>query len=295
MTIDLTPIRHLYPFEQHYLDLDGLRLHYVDEGSGHPVVMLHGNPTWSFYYRELITALSGQYRVIAPDHIGCGLSDKPQDYAYTLARHIDNLERLVDHLGLESATLVVHDWGGAIGFGLAGLRPDWARRFVVLNTAAFFGPIPWRIRVCRWPVFGPLAVRGLNAFAGGAVHMACKNRACMTPDVRRGYLLPYDNYANRVAVLRFVQDIPTRPADPSYNTIATTEAALPTFRDRPLLIAWGLRDFCFHEGFLNGWLDRFPNAEVHRFPNAGHYVLEDAAPDIINRIRNFLTRTDNAI
>ncbi|MCP4245722.1 MAG: alpha/beta fold hydrolase [bacterium] len=264
-------------------------MHYVDAGSGPPVLMLHGNPTWSFYYRELIADLSADHRVIAPDHIGCGLSDKPRRYPYRLATHIDNVERLADRLGLEDITLAVHDWGGAIGFGLAARRPERVRRFVILNTAAFFGRVPWRIRMCRWPIFGPLAVRVANGFAGGAIRQACCNRQRMTPDVRAGYLLPYGSYADRVGVLRFIQDIPTRRSHPTHATIEAIEAALPTFRDRPMLIAWGMRDFCFDRQFLQGWIDRFPDAQAHRFELAGHYVLEDAAEEIIPLVRGFLT------
>ena len=282
-------IRRLFPFKAHYMQLGGPRLHYVDTGSGPPVLMLHGNPTWSFYYRELIADLSADHRVIVPDHVGCGLSDKPRRYPYRLATHIDNVERLADRLGLEDITLVVHDWGGAIGFGLAARRPERIRRFVILNTAAFFGRVPRRIRICRWPIFGPLVVRGANAFAAGAIRQACRNRERMTPDVRDGYLFPYRSYADRVGVLRFIQDIPTRPSHPTYDTMKTVEAALPTFRDRPMLIAWGMRDFCFDERYLQGWIDRFPEAQVHRFEEAGHYVLEDAAEEIIPLVRSFLT------
>lgn len=250
--------------------------------------MLHGNPTWSFYYRDLILGLRDRYRVIAPDHMGCGLSDKPQDYPYTLATHIDNVERLIDHLGLADFTLVVHDWGGAIGFGYAMRHAERVRRFVVFNTAAFLGRVPLRILACRTPLLGALAVRGLNAFAGAAVVMACKNRARMTPDVKRGYLLPYDSWANRVAVHRFVQDIPTRPSHPTFPLLREIETALPQFRDRPTLICWGMRDFCFNEAFLDGWIARFPDAEVHRFAEAGHYVVEDAGEAIVRWMKDFL-------
>jgi pimeloyl-ACP methyl ester carboxylesterase len=294
MSADLQAIRHLYPFASHYLDVGGPRMHYVDEGTGPAVVMLHGNPTWSFYYRELIAALRSDHRVIAPDHIGCGLSDKPRRYPYTLATHIDNLERLLEHLGLDDVALAVHDWGGAIGFGLAARRPDRVSRFIVFNTAAFFGPVPRRIRMCRLPVLGPLAVRGANAFARGAVWMACKSRSRMTPEVRAGYLLPYGSYAHRIAILRFVRDIPMRPGDCSYALLESIEAALPRFRDRPMIILWGMADFCFNERFLNGWIERFPEAQVHRFSQAGHYVLEDAAEQIMPLVCRFLERSQRA-
>ncbi len=281
-------IQHLYPFETKHITIGGQRMSYVDHGQGPAVVMLHGNPTWSFYYRDLIKGLGDRYRVVAPDHIGCGLSEKPQRYPYTLARHIDNFEHLLDHLGLEDFALAMHDWGGAIGFGYAVRHPERVRRFIIFNTSAFFGQVPLRIRACRIPIFGTLAVRGLNLFARLAIHVACKNKRRMTPEVKAGYLLPYRDYRSRVAIHRFVQDIPTHSAHPTYNVLQPIEAALPRFRDRPMLICWGMRDFCFTEEFLNGWSERFPDAEVHRFAEAGHYVVEDAGEEILPLVRGFL-------
>jgi len=160
MTVSRHDLGDLYPFQSHYLQLDHqVRLHYLDEGSGPVVVLLHGNPTWSFYYRELIKSLRGRYRVIVPDHVGCGFSDKPQAYAYTLSQHISNLDQLISSLGLRDITLGVHDWGGAIGFGWAVDHPALVRKFVVFNTSAFMGPCPLRIRICSWPVIGEIIVR----------------------------------------------------------------------------------------------------------------------------------------
>lgn len=202
--------KELYPFESRFLKVDkNLDMHYVDEGSGEAVAMLHGNPTWSFYYRNMISALRGGYRAVAFDHVGCGMSDKPQDYDYTLARHVENFETLVEKLGLRDITLVMHDWGGAIAMGYATRHPQNVKRLVVLNTAAFrMDFIPFRINICRIPVFGDIAIRGFNAFAGAAVYMAVEKPERMTPEVKKGYLAPYDSYENRVATLRFVQDIP---------------------------------------------------------------------------------------
>ena len=280
----------LYPFTAHYLDVIGARLHYVDEGAGSPVLMLHGNPTWSFYYRELIKGLRDRHRVIVPDHMGCGLSDKPQDYPYTLATHIENLERLIDHLQLTDVTLAVHDWGGPIGFGWAARHPERVCKFIVLNTAAFLGGrIPFRIRICRWPVLGDVLVRGLNGFARAALYMACCRPGGMTPEVRRGYLRPYDSVAHRIAVQCFVRDIPLSPRVPSYAVLRQIERALPLFRDHPMLILWGMKDFCFTPRFLDQWKERFPDSAVHRFPDAGHYVVEDAHERILPLVRGFLT------
>ncbi len=288
----LASIRHLYPFRAHYLNLDGHRMHYVDEGSGSAVIMVHGNPTWSFYYRSLISVLRDRHRVIAADHMGCGLSDKPQSYPYTLETHIRNLERLIEHLGLSDVTLVVHDWGGAVGFGWATRHPSLVHRLVVFNTAAFLGgPMAFRIRVCRWWGVGEFLVRGLNGFARAAVRVGCARHERMTPDVRRGYLLPYGSYADRVAIQRFVRDIPVSPRVPSYSVVQEIEAKLPLFEDHPMLIGWGLKDFCFTERFLNDWVARFPGAEVHRFPDAGHYVLEDAHERIAPLVATFIDRT----
>ncbi|MFQ5462276.1 MAG: alpha/beta fold hydrolase [Phycisphaerae bacterium] len=295
MSTDASSLGELYPFASHFLDVGGHRLHYVDEGEGDAVLMVHGNPTWSFYFRELIKALRGHHRVIASDHIGCGLSDKPLHYPYTLATHIENLEKLVDHLGLSRVSLVVHDWGGAIGFGWATRHPALFRRIVVLNTAAFLGfPIPWRIRVCGWPVIGEVLVRGFNGFAKPAITMACRKKEGMPPEVRKGYLLPYDSYANRIALLRFVRDIPQSRGDPSFDVLKSIEAGLTHIADRPMLICWGGRDFCFNDAFLQEWTRRFPGADVHRFADAGHYVLEDAGERIIPLVRRFLAQSDSA-
>ncbi len=291
MKHSLESIRGLYPFQSHYLTIGGQRMHYVDEGAGPTVVMLHGNPTWSFYYRNAIKVLAGDYRVIAPDHIGCGLSEKPQRYPYTLAQHIDNFEKLADHLKLDDITLMVHDWGGPIGFGFAARHPDRIRRLVVSNTAAFRGTAPRRIRCCRIPLLGALAVRAFNGFAAGATRLACHKHERMTPDVRRGYLLPYDSYRNRVAVHGFVLDIPTRPAHPTYKLVEEISASLSQFRDRPMLIFWGVQDFCFNETYFDRWIERFPNAAVHRFEDSGHYVLEDAHELILPALREFLDET----
>lgn len=283
---DLAPIRELYPFHTARLEVPGGSLSYVDEGAGRPALLLHGNPTWSFYYRRLIAALSRRQRVIAPDHMGCGLSDKPQHYPYRLADHIDNLGHLVESLDLGPVDLVLHDWGGAIGMGWAVRNPQLVRRIVVLNTAAFLSPrLPLRIAVCRTPLLGDLALRGLNAFAAAATLMAVERP--MSPEVRRGYLLPYNSWASRIAQLRFVQDIPMRPQHPTWPLVDAIDRELPALRHKPMLILWGGKDWCFDDHFLAGWLRRFPAARALRFDDAGHYVLEDAHEEIVPRVVQF--------
>jgi cis-3-alkyl-4-acyloxetan-2-one decarboxylase len=280
-----------YPFASHELRFDGLRYHYVDEGSGPTLLFVHGNPTWSFAFRNLIKALSPRYRVLAVDHIGCGFSDKPQNYSYRLAQHVANLERFITELNLRDITLFAHDWGGAIGMGAATRLPERFSRFVLFNTAAFRSQrIPLRIAVCRIPGLGAIGVRGLNLFSRAALQMAVARPDRLTPAVRRGYLAPYGNWHDRVAVLRFVQDIPLSPAHPSYDTLVAIEEGLPKLRDRPMLFVWGERDWCFTTEFLDEFLRRFPNAESLRLPDAGHYVFEDAIEPIRARVQEFLTR-----
>jgi haloalkane dehalogenase len=299
MTFDLAPFRSLYPWPQHYLDVGkGVRLHYLDEGRGDPVVMLHGNPTWSFYWRHLVTALAPTHRVVVPDHVGCGLSDKPPDerYPYVLDRRVEDLERLLDALGLTSnLTLVVHDWGGMIGLAFATRHPERVRRLVVLNTAGFGLPegrsLPWQVGLVRYAPFFPIPVRAFNAFSRGANALCSVRPGRMTPLVKRAYLAPYDSWANRIAVQRFVEDIPLGPQDPSWATVQRVSAELGRLEALPILICWGRQDFVFDDAFLAEWRRRLPRAEVHAFADAGHYVLEDAHEAIIPLVHDFLGRT----
>ena len=279
-----------YPFASHLLDVGGATLHYVDEGprDAAPLVFVHGNPTWSFYWRHAIRRFSGSHRCVAPDHIGCGLSDKPADYPYVLAQHIQNLERLLDELRLERITLVVHDWGGPIGLGFAGRHPERVARLVITNTAAFPGPAPLRIRACRTPLLGALAVRGLNAFARLATVMAVEDPSTMTPTVRRGFLAPYSNYATRIATLRFVEDIPLSPEHESWATLLEVERGLERLQARPACLIWGEKDWCFTPAYRRGFEERLPQARVHTADAAGHYVLEDAREAVLGWIADFL-------
>ncbi len=280
-----------YPYTPKQFSPDGHTMAYLDEGEGPVVVCVHGNPSWSYLYRNVVAVLSDRYRCIVPDHIGCGFSDKPQEYDYTLKNHIDNLESLLEHLGVKECVLVVHDWGGAIGMGWAGRYPEKVKGLVVLNTAAFRSQrIPFRIAVCRWPVFGDFVVRGLNGFARAALFMAVHKR--MTPGVASGFLAPYDNWANRVALLRFVQDIPLGPDHPSWQTLVEVENNLLKLQKQPMLLCWGGEDFCFNDHFFQEWLERFPDAENHYFEKAGHYVLEDASDQILPLVERFVGKVE---
>jgi haloalkane dehalogenase len=287
-----------YPFApKSFVHPNGLTQSYLDEGprDGEVVVMLHGNPSWSYYWRKLVLGLRDRYRCIVPDHIGMGLSDKPDDsrYAYTLQSRIDDLERLLDSLDLgDNLTLAVHDWGGMIGFGWALTHAARVKRLVILNTAAFSLPkakaLPWQLKLGRDSILGAGLIRGFNAFAGGAARFGVDTP--MPADVRRAYNAPYDSWASRISTLRFVQDIPLSPADRSWALVEEAGKRLPSFADRPALIGWGLKDFVFDRHFLEGFQRALPTAEPHVFADAGHYVLEDKADALVPAIRDFLDR-----
>ncbi len=256
--------------------------------------MLHGNPTWSFYYRHLIEDLRDSYRVIVPDHIGCGLSDKPDDsrYDYTLASRVDDLELLLDRLGLDrDLTLVMHDWGGVIGMTFAARHPERIARLVVCNTAAFHKPaaksFPWALSLFRDTPMGSVLVRGLNLFVRGTAWIGCTN-CRLSRAVRIAYAAPYDSWAHRIAIHRFVQDIPLRPADRSYELISWVESRLPRLESIPMMIVWGMKDFVFDASILDEWVRRFPRAEVHRLPRAGHLLFEDEREATSRLLRAFL-------
>ncbi len=296
--------RALYPFEPKRARVGGggrYEVSYLDEGpaDGHLALLVHGNPTWSLYFREVVKGLAAAgLRAIALDHVGCGLSDKPpaDEYPYTLAQRIEDLEALVQHLGLGARPfhLVAHDWGGAIGFGYAGRHAARARRLVALNTAAFHipgdKPLPPSLRLGRDFGLGRLLIQGLNAFSALATRWAVARP--LPADLRAAYTAPYRSWADRVATYRFVRDIPLRPEDASYEELSAVQAGLRALEGRPLLLGWGLRDFVFDETFLRVWRARFPEAEVHAYEDANHYILEDKREELTPLICAFLSRAE---
>lgn len=280
-----------YGFTSHYLTLSHGRLHYLDEGQGETVVLVHGNPTWSYYYRNLVRKLSCHYRVVVPDHLGCGLSDKPDDYDYNLENHIGNLLALLEHLNIRQTSMVVHDWGGPIGLGAAADEGIELDKLAILNTAAFRSTrIPLRIRICRWPVIGKLLVQGLNVFAGAAIFMAVTKR--MNRETARGYLYPYGKWSHRRAIYEFVRDIPLHPSHRSYATLVRIEKSLEQIHEKkiPVAIFWGGKDFCFDDYYFDHWKNHLPLAHYRYFEEWGHYLLEDGKGTIERVIEDFLSK-----
>lgn len=288
-------VKRLLPFAGKYLQLTGgIKYHYLDAGAGDPVVMLHGNPSWSFYYRHLAVQMSSSHRVIVPDHIGCGLSDKPNNnqYAYTLTQRVADLEQLLDSLELkENMTLVVHDWGGMIGMAYATKYPERIARLVILNTGAFHlpkdKPLPLSLKICRDTAVGAFLVRAFNVFSCAASWVGCKQNP-LPRSLRCAYTAPYNSWRNRIATLRFVQDIPLSPTDPAFDEVSRVEQSLGELSHVPMLICWGEKDFVFDKHFLTQWQHHFPAAQVKTWRNGGHYILEDYSSEIVPLICDFI-------
>ena len=285
---------HLYPFRSKYLTINGLQYHYLDEGQGDPLLMVHGNPTWSFYFRNLISALKDHYRVIVPDHMGCGLSAKPDErqYDFRLQSRVSDLTALIDHLNPDRPlTLILHDWGGMIGLAWALDHLNQLGRLVITNTAGFFPPhgkpIPWRLRLIRTPnALKDWMVLHLNLFARGALYMAPFHS--LAPEVKAGLIAPYNCPRNRLATLKFVQDIPLSSDHPSGTLVARVEKNLKRLAPYPTLILWGAHDFVFDGSYFEEWRQRLPHAQCHWFDDAGHYLLEDIPDRAVACIRKFL-------
>lgn len=293
--------RRLYPFKSNWTDFGDGRMHYLDEGPAdsngalarHCLLLVHGNPTWSFHWRRLILALRSKFRCLAPDHVGCGLSDKPQRFI-RLEEHINNLTAFVKRMQVDRITLVAQDWGGAIGLGAMLRIPDQLDGIILLNSGAFPPRyIPWRIRACRAPVVGRLAVQGANLFSRAALRMTLARRKQLESNVAAGYLAPYDCWASRTAVYGFVHDIPSSPRHATWHTLAEIERGLPTFADRPSALIWGMRDWCFRPDCLERFIAAWPRAEVHRLVDVGHWVVEDAPDESLAIVGRFLNRGEN--
>lgn len=284
---------HLFPFASHGCDISGLRMHYVDEGGGRPVVLVHGNPTWSFYYRNLISALAPQRRVLAPDHIGMGFSDHPtrDRYPFTLEQRIADFSQFIDSVvGETIVDLVVHDWGGAIGLGWAVAHPDRVGRIVISNTAAFHVPegqrVPPALSAARSAIAGETVVRGANAFVEGAVRVAVSK--ALSTEEKRGYRAPYFSWKRRLGVFEFVRDIPVNAKHRSHQTLSSIDEHLSVLADHEILLAWGLKDFVFDAGYLAEFQRRFPQARTLAYPDSNHLLLDDERDDLINEIAGFL-------
>jgi haloalkane dehalogenase len=297
-----TPLAQ-YPFGSRYVQVCGHRMHYVDEGAGETILLLHGNPTWSYLYRHIIAGLSDAHRCVAPDLLGFGLSDKPAQADYSMRAHAMRLEAFVQARGLRDVTLVVQDWGGVIGLSWAVRHKALVKRLVVLNTAGFvpekprdlaaLRPVPWGFPLLwslRIPVLGELFVQGLGGFVRHLLPLGIHHRERLTPEVMSSYLAPYPTWASRRAQLRSVRQVPMRPRDTAWQLLRETGAELDGWTV-PTQIVWGMRDPVFVPWFLDEFERRLPNhAPTVRIEDASHFLQDDRPDLVVQAIRDFLTR-----
>jgi haloalkane dehalogenase len=276
-----------YTFEPRYLKQDGLRMHYVEEGAGDPVLLLHGEPSWAFLYRKLIPPLSEVARVVAPDYFGFGRSDKPirmEHYSYDF--HYDSIERLADALGLREATVVVQDWGGPIGLRLAVERPDVVGRLVILNTGIGAGRAPSE----EWLRFREFMRRvGTDLIPGQLVRISCVTE--LDEDVVEAYNAPFPTPESKAGVLAFPELVPTEPDHPSAPKMLEVRAALARW-ERPALVLFSDSDPIFSTVAAEHMASRIPGAGPAEFVSgAGHFLQEEKGEEIAERIVRFLGET----
>jgi haloalkane dehalogenase len=279
----------LFPVEHKFLEIDGARLHYVDEGRGATLLLLHGNPTWSFLYRKIIRDLRSDFRCVALDYPGYGLSSAPAGYGFSPREHSAMLEKFVDRLGLKDLTIMAQDWGGPIGLGMAGRRPELVRRFIIGNTFA-------------WPLDGDLRVQRFSALTGGPIGRSLTfafnfvPRAFfargfakrLNPEVMKAYLAPWRKRSRRAPAVIAPKNLIAASA-----YLAEVEAGLKNVADRPALIVWGAKDFAFQEPYRRRFEAIFPRHEAILLDDASHFVQEDAGEQIALAFKKFARNSAN--
>jgi pimeloyl-ACP methyl ester carboxylesterase len=280
--------RAAYPFESHFLELDAGRMHYLDEGQGPPLLLVHGTPTWSFLYRHIVAALRPRFRCIVPDHIGFGLSDKPADWGYRPADHARNLRMLIEHLNLRNFTLVVHDFGGPIGLAYAIERPDNVARLVLFNT------FMWSIRddpAKRRPArlfgtaLGRLLYTRMNFSPRVILPAAWGDKATLTPEIRRHYTAVHQRPDERNGMWGFARELLG-----SSDWFDGLWAQRDRIKDLPALLMWGMNDPAFTARDLARWQALFTDAQTVTFPHVGHFVPDEAGPAAAQEIAAFLDK-----
>jgi haloalkane dehalogenase len=281
--------RDMYPWTAKAFTVPAGTMRYLDEGAGKPIVMVHGNPSWSFGYARLVMRLSDRYRCIAPDHIGFGQSDKPYDWSYLPKDHAANLEALLESLDLHDITLVINDWGGPTGLSYAAAHPERVKRLVIFNTWA------WSVKDDRYyrrfsgfmggPI-GRFLIRYFNFFARSVVLMAYGDRKKLTREVHRHYLDALPTPQSRKGSWVFPREIIG-----SSDWLASLWEKRELFTAKPTLLLWGMKDIAFREDILHKWQEAIPHAEVTRFETAGHFVGSEQAEPIAQMMADFIERT----
>jgi cis-3-alkyl-4-acyloxetan-2-one decarboxylase len=284
-----------FPFLPQYHVVNGFAMHYVDEGSGEPLVMLHGDPTWGYLYRHFITAFSHTHRCLVPDHLGMGKSEVPQDAScYRLEQRIAQLESFLLHLDVHEITLVAHDWGGPIGLGFATRHPERIKRLVLLNTWAFApwpgGPLPRLLELIRSPR-GEAFVLQKNGYLEPALLGTTFHADVLTEPILQAYRAPFPTPESRLAMLWWSRDIPVAETDVSYEVMKRIEDDLHLFSQVPVLLIWGMQDPVLSPAVLRRWQLVYPHAQTYEIDDASHFLQEDSHDRIIGRIEAFLQAT----
>jgi len=284
-------LEQLLPYSSHFLEIDGFKMHYLDEGSGSVVVLLHGNPTWCFYYRNLIESLKDKYRVIACDFIGCGLSDHPKNVHFTALERVEQFTKFVEKLELQRFSLVMHDWGGSIGSTFAVRNVEKIEKLIYLNTTLTeTESLPVLIKKAARPILGKYLTKYSKWFLKVTTAQGLGVVNKLPHNVRQAYLYPYRTIARRTAIWDFVADIPFKESDKSYAGVQELRNCLPRLAEIPVQIIWGMKDPCFHVGMLNKVAAHFPQAYILEIEDASHLVLEDAPQLTCTNIRQFLAQ-----
>ena len=281
-----------FPFAPHYRSIEGVDMHFVDEGSGEPVVMVHGDPTWGYLYRNFIPVLSQRRRCVVPDQMGMGKSANPQERSlYRLQQHRANLETLLLHLDLNDITLVLHDWGGPVGLGVATRHPERIKRLVLMNTWAFVpwpgGPFPRLLELIR-SERGEAFVLQKNGYLEPALRGTTYHSEQLTKIVMEAYRAPYPTPESRLALLCWSRDIPVQETDVSYAEMKQIEQGLSQFSRTPILLVWGMKDPVLSASVLHRWQQLYPHATTHELEDASHFLQEDAPERIVQWIEAFL-------
>jgi len=274
-----------FPFEPHWLDQDGLRMHYLDEGEGDPALCLHGEPTWSFLYRKMIPTLAAHARVVAPDYFGFGRSDKPTDIGwYSFDRHCASIVRFVEELDLQRLTLVLQDWGGPIGLRLAVEHPDRVERLVILNTGIEGGRAPSE----TWLRFRELVRAAGGDFQPGRLMRTGVARG-LADEVVAAYDAPFPTPESKAGSLAFPEHVPTEPEHPNTAPLMAIREALASW-DKPALVLFGDSDPIFRPEVAHAISGLIPGAlPAELVPNASHFVQEDAGEEVAARIVEFIS------
>jgi haloalkane dehalogenase len=278
--------RQAYPFEPHFFRTPAGMMHYVDEGTGEPIIFVHGNPAWSFEFRKLIQAFSRTNRCIAPDMIGFGLSDKPADWSYLPEEQAKNLDLFLESVSLKNITMVVGDWGGPVGLSYAIRHPEKIKNIVITNTWLWSVRFDWYFRAFSTFMGGPVGrwlIRNRNFFADTMVRAAFGDKSRLTPEIHAQYLLPLSKPEERKGNWVFPGEIIG-----SSDWLQSLWDNHDLLREKNILIAWGMKDVAFREKELKRWMDAFPLARVVRYEDAGHFIPEEKPEELIGEIENLM-------